>query len=107
MDKPRIFLGSSGQQAKLLQALTPPAPAQQSKPMDGRSAAGVLAEHMSKQPQDQLMTPDKLYALSTSKDVPPKVAEAAKFMLNHPQVFKTPAKRRMVWPTYCGNCCRP
>jgi hypothetical protein len=73
---------------QLLQALTPPAPAQQAKPMDGRSAAGVLAEHMAKQPQGQLMTPDKLYELSTSKDVPPKVAEAAKFMLDNPQVFK-------------------
>jgi hypothetical protein len=73
---------------QLMQALTSSAPAQQAKPMNGQKAAGVLAEHMSRHPQTRLMTPDQLYKLSTSSNVPPRVAEAAKFMLKNPQVFK-------------------
>ncbi|GKS91768.1 hypothetical protein [Acidovorax sp. SUPP2539] len=78
---------------KLLKAHAEPNP-----PLDGQSAARVLADHMVQEaggalhlfgkrflPKTQPMTPDRLYQLSQGQG---QVAEAAKYMLQHPDTYR-------------------
>ncbi|WCM87877.1 hypothetical protein [Acidovorax sp. NCPPB 3576] len=85
-----------GQGTTPSQAASRPSQPLQPAQLDAQGAARILADHMlgghggllAKAFAGKDMSPGRLYQLAESGTAPPKVAEAAKFMLQNPDIYK-------------------